>query len=312
MVHATLIYNPIAGGRIVDLAAAQALLVAHGWNVRDARTSAAGDATRLAHEAVARGDDVVVVAGGDGTINEAVQALAGSATALGVLPVGTVNVWAREIRLPLDPMAAAKALIDGVWRRIDLGRAGDRYFLLMAGVGFDGAVTDLVEPRLKRAVGPWAYVLTGARLALRYGGPEATLELDGATIRCRLLLAIIGNTRFYGGSFAMTGDAVADDGLLDVVVFPGRYPWEAIPRALPILLGRRRHASAIYYRTRRIRITTKTPVPAQADGDYIGTTPLDISAVPSALCVVVPRDARSPLFSLPSAPAASNGDTHAT
>jgi diacylglycerol kinase family enzyme len=167
----------------------------------------------------------------------------------------------------------------------------------MAGTGFDGAVTGLVEPRLKRAMGRWAYVVTAARLALRYGGAAATLEMEGRTLRCRLLLAVVGNTRLYAGQFALTASAVADDGLLDVVVFPGRRLWQVVPRLLALLVRRAPVGPrALYYRTPRLRITADEPLPVQADGDYIGTTPMDFSVARSALRVIVPRGARTPLF----------------
>lgn len=303
--RATLIYNPAAGHRFGpgDLDAAHAALERHGWTVRREATSGPGAATILAYEAVQRGDDAVIVAGGDGTINEAIQALAGTPVALGALPVGTVNVWAREIGLPLYPASAAEALTGGEVRHIDLGRAGERYFLLMAGAGFDGAVTGLVEPRLKRRVGRWAYVVAGARLALRYGGAEAALEMDGGTLRCRLLLAVIGNTRLYAGRMTLTGSALADDGLLDVVVFPGRHLWHAGPRLARALLRRGPLGpGALYYRTRHLRISTTEALPVQADGDYIGATPLDFSVAPGALRVIVPRGVRSPLFAAAAMP----------
>src|SRR5207248_8260920 len=136
-VQATLIHNPAAGprSRAADLAIVRSLLCAHGWALRMEATTGPATATALAREAVERGDDVVIVAGGDGTINEVIQALAGTTVALGVLPAGTVNVWAREIGLPARPVAAAKALADGAYRSVDLGRAGDRCLLLRAGSG---------------------------------------------------------------------------------------------------------------------------------------------------------------------------------
>lgn len=297
----TLIHNPVAGHQTVNASlAARDLLVARGWTLRAEETAAPGDASALARAAAQRGDEVVIVAGGDGTINEAIQGLAGSDTALGVLPVGTVNVWAREIGLPPQPLAAAAALAGGVVRHVDLGRAGERYFLLMSGVGFDGAVTARVDPRLKRSLGRWAYVVAGVRLALRYGGVHATLEMDHGVVCCRLLLAVIGNTRRYAGQFTMTASAVADDGLLDVVIVPGRRLWRALPLLAPLLLrGRPSTSGALYYRTRQLRLTADEALPVQADGDYIGAAPLDFSIVPSALRVIVPHAGRTPLFTLP-------------
>src|SRR5207248_6541696 len=136
-VQATLIHNPAAGprSRAVDLEAVRTALSARGWVLRVEATAGPAAAMALAREAVERGDDAVIVAGGDGTINEVIQALAGTTVPLGVLPVGTVNVWAREIGLPARPVAAAKALADGAYRSVDLGRAGDRCLLLRAGSG---------------------------------------------------------------------------------------------------------------------------------------------------------------------------------
>ncbi len=146
--RAMIIFNPAAGqaGSLQgDLEASCDLLNEYGWQVELRPTQAAGDGTRIAREAAQAGYDAVIAAGGDGTINEIVNGLAGSQTALGVLPVGTVNVWAREIGLPLQPRATTEALLRTHVRSIDLGRAGDRYFLLMAGVGFDAAVVNEVR-----------------------------------------------------------------------------------------------------------------------------------------------------------------------
>src|SRR5207247_1264597 len=135
-----IVFNPIAGQANSfehDIVAASDVWRDHGWTVDIQPTLEPGDGTRIAREAAAQGYDVVVAAGGDGTVNEVVNGLAGTETALAALPIGTVNVWVRELGLPLHPRAAAEALLGAQVRAIDLGRAGDRYFLLMAGVGFD-------------------------------------------------------------------------------------------------------------------------------------------------------------------------------
>src|SRR5215472_5670124 len=109
-----------------------------GWRVEICHTDRPGSASRLAAQAVAAGVDVVISAGGDGTLNEVIQGLAGTDVALGVLPMGTINVWAREVGIPLNLHKAAKVLLDGERRRIDLGITNGRYFLLFAGIGADG------------------------------------------------------------------------------------------------------------------------------------------------------------------------------
>jgi len=326
-VRATLIYNPTAGqhnhaegktagqhgsaesqGEIDPrITAALSQFRADGWLISAQQTSGPGAATTLAREAVARGDDVLVVAGGDGTVNEAVQGLVGSATALAVIPLGTVNLWAYELGLPSQAAAAARALIAGTRRAVDVGRAGDRYFLLMAGLGFDAAVTGAVDLTLKHSVGRLAYALAAARIAPGYRGAAVTMQLDDETVRCRALMIVAGNTRHYAGDFQLTPHATVDDGLLDVVVFPGEQLWQQVPATLAILLRQplERHG-ARYYRARRLHIAVdsptldKTPLPLQIDGDAAGAgAAIEIAVVPGALRAVVPRRIRTPLFSQP-------------
>src|SRR5439155_5604546 len=153
---AMMIANPTAGSytqHIFELEETLVFLRRHGWQVELKLTQAAGDAQRLALEAVEQHIDVVIAVGGDGTINEIIQALAGSETALGVLPGGTANVWAREVGIPLNVSGAREALIQGQARRIDLGRANERYFLLMSGIGLDGEVTQAVEKKSLKRLG---------------------------------------------------------------------------------------------------------------------------------------------------------------
>src|SRR6266496_514351 len=172
-IRALIIFNPTAGqaGSFEqDLLVAQDIWRQHGWHVDLQPTNGPGDGTRIAREAAAQGYHMVVAAGGDGTVNEVINGLAGSETALAVLPIGTVNVWVRELGLPLQPRAAAEALLHAQIRTIDLGRAGDRYFLLMCGVGFDAAVTAEVRAHEKRRFGALAYLLRAANLAGRFRG----------------------------------------------------------------------------------------------------------------------------------------------
>jgi diacylglycerol kinase family enzyme len=159
-----LIFNPVAG----QLDVAQALqkvtayLEAQGWQVTLRQTRGSGDATAFAREAAASGYDMVVAVGGDGTLGEVANGLAGSDCTMGVLPVGTGNIWARMMRLPLPSlghqdalMAAAQVLVEGTPHRIDLGRAGDRYFVMWTGIGLDAQVARDVEPTARFAAA-WA------------------------------------------------------------------------------------------------------------------------------------------------------------
>jgi YegS/Rv2252/BmrU family lipid kinase len=287
-----IIFNPAAGqaGSLQgDLEASCDLLNEYGWQVELRPTQAAGDGTRIAREAAQAGYDAVIAAGGDGTINEIVNGLAGSQTALGVLPVGTVNVWAREIGLPLQPRATTEALLRTHVRSIDLGRAGDRYFLLMAGVGFDAAVVNEVRGDEKKRLGALAYVLRAINLGMRFQGIRVRLTLDGVVLRRRVLLVVLGNTQLYGGVLKITARASIDDGLLDVCVINGNNLLDAPLRVLLILLQRHSLDPRLeYHRARTIRIESRRPLPVQVDGDVIGHTPMTIEAVPGALRVLLP------------------------
>src|SRR5437588_6434197 len=149
--HAVLIHNPVSRAAASRDRLEDAVAAAHaaGWSVTIVPTDGPAHATAIARDAAAAGSDVIIVSGGDGTINEAVNGIAGTETALAVLPGGTANVWAKEIGVRKDPLAAMRQMLTGERRRIDLGRAGDRYFLLMAGIGLDGAVVARMTPGFK-------------------------------------------------------------------------------------------------------------------------------------------------------------------
>jgi YegS/Rv2252/BmrU family lipid kinase len=289
-----LVFNPNAGQAEAlerELAAVAEVWREQGWQVTSEPTRAPGDGIRLAREAARQGYDLVVAAGGDGTINEVINGLAGTSTAVAPLPLGTMNVWARELRLPLQPRAAATALLDWRPRRIDLGRAGDRYFLLMAGIGFDAAITVGVRPDEKRRLGALAYVLRGVEQTFRVRGARARVVIDGRTTSGRVLMIIVGNTQLYGGLVKITHRAIIDDGMLDVAVFRGANGLGALRSLIAIL--RRRYSEdpdIDYYRARSIQISSRPHLPVQVDGDPIGETPLTIEVAPGALIALMPGD----------------------
>jgi len=291
-IRALIIFNPTAGqaGSFEqDLLVAQDIWREHGWQVDLQPTDGPGDGTRIAREAAAQGYDVVVAAGGDGTVNEVVNGLAGTQTALGALPIGTVNVWVRELGLPLQPRAAAEALLECQPRAIDLGRAGERYFLLMCGVGFDAAVTAEVGPDEKRRLGIFAYFLRAFNLATRFRGTSARVILDGKLVRSRVLMIVLGNSQLYGGVVKVTSRASLDDGLLDVCIIKGRDLWSAPFRILSILRQRYNVDTKLeYHRAREVKISTRRALPVQVDGDHIGETPMTFQAVPGALIALLP------------------------
>jgi YegS/Rv2252/BmrU family lipid kinase len=297
--YARIILNPLAGQaeQITELHRARALWEAHGWKVEWHATGYAGHAIELAREGAACGCDLVVAAGGDGTVNEVVNGIAGTRTALAALPFGTGNVWARELKLPLKPEAAAAALLEGAPYALDLGLAGDRYFLLMAGVGFDAAVTRMTRPDLKRRFGILAYLIQALTIARDVRGTRARIVLDGRAIRGRVLMVVIGNSRLYGGYLQITHHASLTDGLLDIAVIKGQNARSAPMHLLSIFLKRHDfNPDLLYYRAREITISGTTPLDIQVDGDPVGATPMTFRVAPRALQAWLPPNAAQELL----------------
>jgi YegS/Rv2252/BmrU family lipid kinase len=307
--RALLVVNPSARGlpplRRVQEAADW--LRTRGWDVTLETTSAPGEATRLAHRAASRSCSVVVACGGDGTIHEVVNGLAGSDAVLGVIPGGTANVWAKDARLPRAPLEAARVIDGGRCRRVDLGliewegrsgrKAESRYFLLMVGVGLDAHVVARVSQGWKRRLGAAAYVLTAAREALFYRSQPVELELDGRErLSLRLGWMLAGNTRCYGGVAHIASRALADDGLLELLIFSGYNLLRATGYGLVTLAGRQHGAPGVTYRqAAQIEVAGPSSLPIQADGEFVGCTPLRLRVVPGALQVLMP-DEPNPLF----------------
>jgi YegS/Rv2252/BmrU family lipid kinase len=272
-------------------------LRAQGWQVEWRETEGPGRATELAAGAAERGLPLVFVCGGDGTLNEAANGLAGSDTALAPIRAGTVNIWAKEMGIPRRPLAAVKAAVEGERRRIDLGRAGERYFLLMAGYGLDGVIARQVHLGLKSRLGAALYAIAAAREALRYRSSPVTLRFDGEEHAAQVLMLVVGNTRNYAGLVEITPEAQVDDGLLDVCVFQGKGTLDIILYALRTLLRRHLRSKKVLYRkVRRLELAWGKPLPVQLDGDAYEVSPTQVEAVPGALWVAVPKGVRSPLF----------------
>ena len=194
-----------------------------GWKAELWYTQSAGDGEQLARKAVKHQVNLVIAAGGDGTINEIIQGLAGSETALGVLPSGTVNVWARELGIPLDDTRARNILVHGQTRRIDLGCVNGRYFLLMVGIGFDGEVTQAVEGKpLKRlgVLGILPALDDGDAFHLRDGAILWIDHLDRCAVRRPLIAGIF--EAHAEREFAAADTLTSIMGAATITVGPGR------------------------------------------------------------------------------------------
>ena len=321
--RALLIRNPVARHaidkatleRVIDVA------VAAGWQIETIATEHAGHGTELARAAAESSIDVIVVHGGDGTVNEVINGAAGTDAAVAVLRGGTANVWAKETQCAKDPVASMRAIVTGRRRRVDLGRANGRYFLLMAGVGLDAMIVPRVGSRMKRRFGAAAYIIAGVIAAFRTRAWRVEMTIDAvpaaegsqtpsppvegsqapppATRPERSLYWLLaGNTRSYGGVVSITHRAIADDGLLDIVLMRRGGPLRLVADGVRLLLRRHDRSPNIrYVRARSVTITTPG-ISIQLDGELHGETPLTIEVAPLALNVIVPADLTSPLFTV--------------
>jgi YegS/Rv2252/BmrU family lipid kinase len=262
-------------------------------------TTAPGDARRFAQAAVATGYDVIAAAGGDGTVNEVLNGIAdepdGFAKArLGVLPLGTVNVFARELKIPLKLERAWRVLKRANEMKIDLGRAdffedgkpAQRYFMQLAGAGLDARAIELVSWKLKKSAGPLAYLVAGFQ-ALTEKQARITAKADGREISGELLL--LGNGRFYGGPFEIFPDAGLCDGRLEACAFP-KVDLSSLTRLAPEFLLRRKLAEAHVRRLNagKIELTGDSSAAFELDGEWIGHLPATFSVERQKLRVVIP------------------------
>jgi diacylglycerol kinase (ATP) len=286
------VVNPHSGGGGYrrDTPLILAALRGLGYEVLEMRTQEPGDASRLAREAVSAGLDLVCAIGGDGTVNETINGLAGSDVPLAVIPAGTVNVLAMELGIPLELPDAVKLLETGTVSWIDLGLAGDRYFGLMAGVGMDAAVIDSLHPTLKKALKEAAFAVQGVATYLTHDDPLIRVTSGDRAVEG--YFAVFGNASNYGGAFGITPYADMRDGLLDVCVLRDKSLLSTVWYwAAALLNAHIKHPKVEYYHTVSASVSAvdaADEVLVQTDGEVAGRLPMEIKIVPRALRVVVP------------------------
>ncbi len=285
-----IVFNPVAGRRRAALLwRVLDVLSANGIRLELVETHRAGHAETLAREATRNGAPMVVAAGGDGTIAEVANGLMGSSARLGVIPLGTANVLAHELTLPFAPRAVAAALAFGrtrlLWPGVAQGSNGARLFVQMLGVGFDAQVVHRLSVPLKHLLGRSAYVLQTLREIERYRFPRVPLRIDGSETEAAS--AVISKGRLYGGRFPLAEDAHPAEPGFSVVLFGYTGPVAALMygAALPVgLLGRA--PGVKHVRARRVEVIGSALIPAQADGDAAGFSPLSVADAPAPIQVV--------------------------
>ena len=280
------IVNPMAGGaRHAIYGRTLDGLRALGCNVAVVPTAARGDAERFARAATALRYDAVVVAGGDGTINEVVNGLAQSLLPLAVIPLGTANVLAAELGLPGRAGALARLIALAPACAVHVGEANGRRFSLMVGVGFDARVVENVNPRVKRALGKLAYVWQSIVELARYRAVEYAVEIDGR--RSVAAAVVVAKGRFYGGRFRIARAARLEDPNLHVCLFARTGRWHVLRYSAALLFDRiHRLPDVRIVVAARVRIEGVEGEAAQGDGDVIGVLPLAVALSPRSLLVI--------------------------
>lgn len=246
-------------------------------------TQGPGHATELAQKAAQAGVERVVALGGDGTVHEIVNGLAGSPISLGIIPAGTGNDFCRTLELPKRPLEALTAINSQSIRRIDLPRANGHYYINVAGIGFDAEVAGEVNRRYK-AGGPLAYLLGIFSVLPRYSPAPLRLTLDDLVIEQTCLLVAAGNGRYYGGGLKICPEAIPDDGLFDVIVGGDLGKLETVALLPRVFMGTHTtHPKVKTYRVRRVVVESPVSLLLQADGEIIGQTPVTFELAPGAL-----------------------------
>ncbi|HUK25838.1 MAG TPA: diacylglycerol kinase family protein [Terriglobales bacterium] len=310
----TLLYNPLSGQRreerLADMRAVVAVLREAGLHVTAAPTQAAADASEQARHAVAGGSDTVFACGGDGTVHDVIQGLVGTEAALGIIPMGTANALAHDLGLPLSPVAAARAALTAQPRRIAVGKItfqdfqdgqASRYFGVTAGVGVDAYLFHELDSAAKLRLGIMAYYLHAAWLWLTHRMRRFTVQFQGerGEVCCMQVTELLAvRIRNFGGVLrVLAPGASLDRPDLRLVLFRTRSRFRYLLYVLRGLLGlpwRTGGVKLAYSRGAECRVLAPrpgkraVPIYVEADGEFLGKLPAEISVVPDALTILSP------------------------
>ena len=299
MTRVLLITNPVAArteARAVT--AVRETLRAAGWSVDVAATAAAGDARRLAERGREEGYDALLSYGGDGTAMQVAAAVAGTGIPLGLLPGGTGNVLARNLRLPRNPVAAARAILRRAPHTIDLGVVervdGAHYFAVCCGAGFDATLMARTDAASKARWRRAAYVREALAAWPHVRNATYHICIDGDEQRVEAAMVLVCNCAdLMPPLLRLHRDIRPDDGVFDVMVLRADNPWQSVTAFAELKLGAKRdgRGQIRFVRGRTVRIAMEgSPIPTQLDGEVVGTTPLEARIVPGALTVLVDPD----------------------
>jgi len=246
-----------------------------------------GEATHIAREAALQGVRTVVAVGGDGTIHEVVNGIAGFEVALGILPLGTENVLAKELRVPFKVREAIALIARRSTLQIDLGKVGGRYFALVAGVGFDAQVVHRLDPYFKRQFGRFSFVCTGVATFPRFNPRLVEIRINDEQIETRAWQVLVSNSSTFAGNVRVAPTASITDGRFDVCVFADNSRASFLGKLVASTLCRRIPSQSIRtFQTTNLSIQSTDPLPVEIDGEALEMERLEFSIHPRALRVI--------------------------
>jgi diacylglycerol kinase (ATP) len=303
--RAFVLLNPVAGTCTADdvRRALERHFVGGATSCEIHETSRDDCPEELAREARGRGFDMVIAAGGDGTVSAVANGLVGSATPLGIIPLGTANVLARELGIPVDLEGACQLLAGAHGlKSVDAMRVGDQNYFTQVGVGIDALMIRDTGREAKRRFGRIAYIWTALTRLLGFQPRKFLLAVDGRKRHFRASQVLVANGGILGQPPFRWGPGIRpDDGRLDVCIVRARTLLDYLRLAWHVLTGQHKKSPNVKYLAshRDILIDTKHPLPVQADGEIIGETPVRVVAAPGAIQVVVPVTISRPFSGLP-------------
>ncbi|MFJ8247671.1 diacylglycerol kinase [Peribacillus asahii] len=295
MKRARLIYNPTSGREAMKKGLPEVLarLEAAGYEASCHMTTGEGDATRAAEIAIERGYDVVIAAGGDGTIYEVVNGLARAEKRpkLGIIPTGTTNDFARALHLPKSIEGAADIIADGHTMPIDIGKMNDKYFINIAGGGRLTELTYEVPSKLKTMLGQLAYYIKGIEMLPSFKASEVTIEYDGKLFEGEIMLFLVANTNSVGGFEKLAPDASLNDGMFTLLILKKANLADFVRIVTLAIRGEHVHdKNVIYVKANRIKVTTKEKMMLNLDGEFGGVAPAEFVNQYRHFEVFIPRN----------------------
>ncbi|HEX8076953.1 MAG TPA: diacylglycerol kinase family protein [Chthoniobacterales bacterium] len=255
-----------------------------------------GSAARLARAAIKKGSEVIVAAGGDGTLNEVINGIGENAgeTRIGLIPLGTGNDFARSIGVPVELEAAIELIEKGETRAVDLVRVTSdevRYFVNVSAGGFSGLVDEKLTPEMKQTWGPLAYLRSAAAALPELRAYRTTLSMDNVeSLTIELYNVVVANGRYVAGGTLIAPEALLDDGMLDIILIRQRPAAELAMLAAQIAVGKHLNSDAVVYRrAASLTVNSKPGMWFNVDGELVGNEPARFEILPRALRFIAPK-----------------------